>query len=48
MVYNPNLKIFHAEKAATKSATKNFRKRKIFIYKEGIKSLKILKEVLTT
>jgi GT2 family glycosyltransferase len=48
MVYNPKLKIFHAEKAATKSATKNFRKRKIFIYKEGIKSLKILKEVLTT
>ena len=45
-VYNPKLEIFHAEKAATKSVTKTSRKRMIFVYREGIKSLKILKDVL--
>lgn len=45
-VYNPKLEIFHAEKAATKSATKTMRKKKIFGYIEGIKSLKVLRKVL--
>ena len=45
-VYNPNLKIFHAEKAATKSTMKTNRKKKIFECKESIKSLKILRIVL--
>ena len=45
-VYNPKLEIFHAEKAATKSATKTNRKKKIFGYTEGIRSLKVLRTVL--
>lgn len=45
-VYNPHLEIFHAERAATKSVTKTSRKKKIFVYAEGIKSLRILKKVL--
>lgn len=45
-VYNPKLEIFHAEKAATKSVTKTSRNRMIFGYREGIKSLKVLKDVL--
>lgn len=45
-VYNPKLQIFHAEKAATKSVNKTSRKKKIFIYKECIKSLKVLKKVI--
>ncbi len=45
-VYNPNLKIFHAERSATKSATKTSRQKKFFIYKEGIKALNVLKKVL--
>ena len=45
-VYNPKLEIFHAEKAATKSVTKTTRKSMIFVYREGIRSLKVLKDVL--
>lgn len=46
MVYNPKLEIFHAEKVATKSSSKNERKMKIFYYRENIRSLKILKKIL--
>ena len=46
-VYNPNIEIFHAEKAATKSSTKSSRKKKIFIHKECLKSLKIIEKVIT-
>ena len=46
MVYNPKLEIFHAEKAATKSVTKTSRNRMIFGYREGIRSLKVLKNVI--
>ena len=45
-VYNPKLEIFHAEKAAPKSVTKTTRKKKIFGYTEGIKSLKVLRKIL--
>lgn len=45
-VYNPELLIFHAEKAATKSITKPLRKKRIFMYKEGIKSLLVLKRMI--
>ncbi len=45
-VYNPKLEIFHAERSATKSVTKTSRQKKIFIYKEGIKALNVLKKVL--
>ena len=45
-VYNPKLEIFHAERAATKSATRTTRQKKLFLYSEGIKSLKVLKSVL--
>jgi len=45
-VYNPELKIYHAEKLATKSETKNQRNQSIFIYTKGICSLKILEKIL--
>lgn len=45
-VYNPKLEIFHAEKAATKSSTKNLRHMKIFYCRENIRSLKILREIV--
>ncbi len=45
-VYNPKLEIFHAEKAATKSVTKTSRNRMIFGYREGLRSLKVLKKVI--
>lgn len=45
-VYNPKLEIFHAEKAATRSETKTSRKKEIFIYTEGLKSLRVLEKIL--
>jgi len=46
-VYNPSLKIFHSTKVATKSYTKKSRRTELFGYREGIKSLKILKGLLS-
>lgn len=45
-VYNPELKIFHAEDAATNSEKKTWRKKQIFFHKEHLKSIKVLKLVL--
>lgn len=45
-VYNPNIKIFHAEKAATKTVTKSTRKKKIFVHSECLKSLKIIESYI--
>lgn len=41
-IYNPNIKIYHAEDAATNAITKTKRNKAIFTYKNLIKSNKIL------
>lgn len=41
-VYNPKLEIFHAEDSATNAITVTDRKKRIFVYKNKIKSGKIL------
>lgn len=41
-VYNPEIEIFHNEDSATNSITKNNRKKKIFVCKNQIKSMKLL------
>lgn len=43
-VYNPEIEIFHNEDSATNTITKNNRKKKIFVCKNQIKSMKILLE----
>lgn len=45
-VYNPQIIIFHAEDASTNAITKKERKKRLFTYKNLIKSEKVLyKEV---
>ncbi len=45
-IYNPQLKIFHAEDAATNSIRKNWRSKSLFFYRQHLKSIKILEKVL--
>lgn len=45
-VYNPELKIFHAEDAATNSVHKTWRKKRIFFLEQHLKSLKVLESIL--
>ena len=45
-VYNPNIVIFHNEDSSTNAINKNKRKKNIFVYKNALKSAKILKEIL--
>lgn len=45
-VYNPNLLIFHAEQAATKSINVSSRKKMLFFCRESLKSLNILKKII--
>ncbi len=45
-IYNPNIKIYHAEDAATNAISKNNRNKELFVYRNLIKSYKILLEEL--
>lgn len=45
-VYNPNIIIFHNEDSSTNAVNKNKRKKILFVYKNAIKSSKVLKELL--
>lgn len=46
MVYNPNLRIWHAEDSSTNSTVKNKREKNLFVFKNEIKSLRVLKDIL--
>lgn len=46
MVYNPELKIYHSEDAATNSVCQSSRKKKIFIYENYLKSSEVLLQIL--
>lgn len=46
MVYNPALKIYHSEDAATNSVCQSSRKKKIFIYNNYLKSSEVLLQIL--
>lgn len=45
-VYNPEIVIFHNEDSSTNAVNKNKRKKTLFVYKNAIKSSKVLKEIL--
>lgn len=45
-VYNPNIVIFHNEDSSTNAVNKNKRKKILFVYKNAIKSSKVLKDIL--
>ncbi len=45
-VYNPEIVIFHNEDSSTNAVNKSKRKKTLFVYKNAIKSSKVLKEIL--